>query len=751
MSTSHAPHPIVHFTNPESPVESLARFIASAPHDTGMSLIVSEQDSAEFLGLLQSLAARFTITQVKQSCTPSELQRNTLYLVPPGTEYVVQGNLLRFQETATADELTLRMHKVSQLLPGVVYQMRLRPDGSTCFPYASDGIRQIYRVSSDEVRHDATKAFAVHHPEDSERFHASIKSSARNLEPWHLQYRVRHADGVERWLLGNSVPEREPDGSVLWHGFITDITERKLTETSNEELALRLHKINRLLPGVVYQFLLRPDGTSCLPFASDAIRNVFRVSPEEVREDASPIFALVHPQDLAGLHATIQISAQTLRPWHHEFRVRFPDGVERWLLGDSVPERAQNGNVLWHGFITDITERKIAERERRQIENKLVESAKLESLGVLAGGIAHDFNNLLTGILGNASLARQELPPSSPGQPMLDQIEHSARRAADLCKQMLAYSGRGRFVIQRLDLNTLIEDTTHLLQISIGKNCILRFNLAVELPAISADATQLRQIIMNLVINASEAIGNRSGVLALNTGVARVDAEYLRSFRPDATPTPGDYVFIEVSDNGCGMDAATLARIFDPFFTTKFTGRGLGLAAVLGIVRGHKGGLKVYSEVGKGTTFKLFFPCVPGKAEAIDEPIDNGPQFHGSGTVLVADDEETVRTVAARMLEHLGFSVVLAADGREAVEKFRAEPARFVFVLLDLTMPHLDGEETFRQLRLLNPGVRVILTSGFNHHEAINRFVGKGLAGFIQKPFELANFSKTVRSVLLES
>ncbi len=517
---------------------------------------------------------------------------------------------------------------------------------------------------------------------------------------------------------------------------------RAPTKSEAAELTERLNKIYQLVPGMVYQFMRRADGTYCLPFSSDAIRQIFEVGPEEVREDASVVFAKILPEDMAGLVASIENSASTLKPWHYEFRVRHSTGAVVWLRGDSTPERLANGNILWHGFITDVT-------ERHRIETKLVESAKLESLGVLAGGIAHDFNNLLTGILGNASLARLELPPTSLGQPMIDQIEVAARRAADLCKQMLAYSGKGRFVIQRLDLNKLIEDTTHLLQISIAKNCVLRFNLAPGLPVVNADATQLRQVIMNLVINASEAIASRSGVLALSTGIARVDEEYLRGFRPDASPAPGDYVFIEVSDNGCGMDADTLTKIFDPFFTTKFTGRGLGLAAVLGIVRGHKGGLKVYSEVGKGTTFKLFFPVAVGKAQDSASPfVPASPGYRGSGTVLVVDDEETVRTVAARMLERLGFSVVLANDGREGMEKFRAEPNRFTFVLLDLTMPHLDGEETFRQMRQVSPNVRVILTSGFNRQEAVTRFTGKGLAGFIQKPFELTNLTQTIRSVV---
>ncbi|MDQ5980663.1 MAG: hypothetical protein QG602_3640, partial [Verrucomicrobiota bacterium] len=552
----------------------------------------------------------------------------------------------------------------------------------------------------------------------------------------------RHKEGRLIDLSVTISPIRDATGRIVGASKIArDVTEHKRKEARIEELAASLDRIYRLVPGVIYQFMLRPDGTSCMPFASEAVRQLFEVSPEEVRADASAIFHKILPDDLPAVQASITESAETLQPLHHEFRLRHANGAVVWVRCDSMPERDAHGNTLWYGFMCDVT-------ESRRLETKLVESAKLESLGVLAGGIAHDFNNLLTGILGNASLARQELPPTSLGQPMLDQIETAARRAADLCKQMLAYSGKGRFVVQRLDLNKLIEDTTHLLQISIAKNCVLRFSLAANLPAIKADATQLRQVIMNLVINGSEAIGNRSGVLALTTGVARVDHEYLKGFRPDASPPHGDYVFVEVSDNGCGMDAATLAKIFDPFFTTKFTGRGLGLAAVLGIVRGHKGGLKVYSEPGKGTTFKLFFPVAGGKPQDSVSPFPDAAVFQGSGTVLVVDDEETVRTVAARMLERLGFSVVMANDGREGMERFRVDPKRFTLVLLDLTMPHLDGEETFRQMRMLNPTVRVILTSGFNQQEAINRFTGKGLGGFIQKPFELASLIQVIRSVL---
>jgi PAS domain S-box-containing protein len=642
---------------------------------------------------------------------------------------------------SSARELAERLTKLSALIPGMIYQFKLRPDGTTCLPYASEGIREVFGLTPEEVRHDASKTYERVHPDDLPGLVQSIQESAAHLSRWSHEVRLRLPDGTIRWVNGTSVPERQPDGSIVWHGFMSDVTEIRRAGATATANAARLDHIYRHVPGVIYQFVLRPDGTRCMPFASDAIQELFEVTPAQVADDATPLLNKILPEDLAVLNAGIEESARTLKPHHHEFRVRRANGAIAWLRGDSMPERDGAGNVVWNGFITDVT-------ESRRLETKLMETAKLESLGVLAGGIAHDFNNLLTGILGNASLARQELPPASLGQPMLDQIETAARRAADLCKQMLAYSGKGRFVVQRLNVNKLIEDTTHLLQISIAKNCVLRFNLAADLPPVKADATQLRQVIMNLVINASEAIGSRSGVLALSTGVARVDGEYVKGFRPDASPVPGDYVFIEVSDNGCGMDSATLAKIFDPFFTTKFTGRGLGLAAVLGIVRGHRGGLKVYSEPGRGTTFKLFFPVASGRAQESASPFPETAPFKGSGTVLVVDDEETVRTVAARMLERLGFTVVTANDGRDGLEKFRADPARFTLVLLDLTMPHLDGEETFRQMRVLNPQVRVILTSGFNQMEAVNRFTGKGLAGFIQKPFELTGLIQVVRSVL---
>ena len=393
-------------------------------------------------------------------------------------------------------------------------------------------------------------------------------------------------------------------------------------------------------------------------------------------------------------------------------------------------------------------ERDHAEAERIKLERKLLETQKLESLGVLAGGIAHDFNNLLTGILGNSSLASLELAESSPIHDYLGQINQSSLRAADLCKQMLAYSGRGRFVVQKIDLNRLVDETTHLLQVSISKHAMMQFNFAAGLPSIEADATQLRQVVMNLVINASEAIGAKSGVIGLTTGLVRADRAYLGGTFAAQDLAEGNYVTLEVSDNGCGMNAETLARIFDPFFSTKFTGRGLGLAAVLGIMRGHHGALKVYSEPGRGTTFKLLFPCAAGVADPTRPVIQAKPSWRGQGKVLVVDDEETIRTTALRMLKVLGFESELASNGREAVEALRAKPGSYALVLLDLTMPVMDGEQAFTELRQVQPDLRVVLMSGYNRQEAVARFTGKGLASFLQKPFSMEALTEVMQGVL---
>jgi len=383
------------------------------------------------------------------------------------------------------------------------------------------------------------------------------------------------------------------------------------------------------------------------------------------------------------------------------------------------------------------------------LEAKLQHAQKLESLALLAGGIAHDFNNLLVGILGNVALALSELDEESPLLPVLEDAQGSARRAAELTKQMLAYSGRGRFVLSYVDLNTLLEETRGLLHSAMPKTARLELDLAEELPTVRADPGQLRQVIVNLVSNAADALGENSGRISVRTSTHEADSEYLASSYYDDSLPAGRYVCLEVTDTGAGMDAATTAKIFDPFFTTKFTGRGLGLAAVLGIVRGHHGAVRVDSAVGRGSSFRLLFPAAdaPARVASPSEPPESGT-FTGTGYILIADDEETVRNVAQRVLTQRGHRVLVAEDGIDAVEKFRAHAGAIMLVLLDLTMPGIGGEQVFRELTRIQPGVPVILTSGYSEQDVTASFASEGLAGFLQKPWGPDELLGSLRRVL---
>ena len=417
------------------------------------------------------------------------------------------------------------------------------------------------------------------------------------------------------------------------------------------------------------------------------------------------------------------------------------DGSSHDYLSQKFPLVDGEGHHWGIGIIdTDITERKVVEQARLQ-------SQKLESLGILAGGIAHDFNNLLGAILGNLGLAQMELSPAAPARARLTTIETLVLKATNLTRQMLAYSGRGAFEIKPLDLNRLVEEMTHLLSISISKKVAVHYRLDAGLPPINADASQLQQVVMNLVINASDAIGDRPGNITVHSSVMSADEPYLERTFHGQTVRPGTFVALEVTDDGSGMSAETQKRIFEPFFTTKFSGRGLGLSAIQGIIKGHAGGIRVFSEVGQGTTFKVIFPAATGQAE-VPGPDEPARSYAGSGTVLVVDDEDSIRTMAAGILAQLGFDALLAADGMEALVLYETHRADIRLIIMDLTMPHMDGAETFAALRSRGYTTPVVLSSGFNENEAVNRFKGEGLAGFLQKPYRVAAFIQVVKEAL---
>lgn len=382
--------------------------------------------------------------------------------------------------------------------------------------------------------------------------------------------------------------------------------------------------------------------------------------------------------------------------------------------------------------------------ELNRLEEKLRHTAKLESLGILAGGIAHDFHNLLTGILGNASLALEEAAPGSNIAELLRSVIHAGECAAALTNQMLAYSGRGKFRQEPADLSALVSETLTLIESALGRAVRLHLDIDPALPPVIADPSQLQQIIMNLAINAAEA-GDNKGDISVRTGTAALDGQrYANDVVPGAAAPAGRYVFLEVRDSGGGMDPATLQHIFDPFFTTKSAGRGLGLAAVLGIVRSHRGAIRVTSSPGNGTTFAVYLPASEGTPADADR--DKAYGHVSGGIVLVVDDELDVRETARRTLEGAGYTAVCAAGSAEAIHLVQSLGSQIEVAIVDLTMPGEGGDEVVRRLRHHNPKLKVIASSGYAEPEVKEKF-GPLMDAFLPKPYR----SERLREILAET
>jgi PAS domain S-box-containing protein len=426
-----------------------------------------------------------------------------------------------------------------------------------------------------------------------------------------------------------------------------------------------------------------------------------------------------------------------------EWIVKRPDGSAAVILSRAAPIRDSRGRIM--GSVTawrDITERK-------RLEEKVRESAKSESLGILAGGIAHDFNNLLTSVMGHASLLTNDLPKDGTAWRSAQEISSAAERAARLSRQMLSYSGRGRFQVGPLNLSEFVRHLAPKIESSISNHVQLTADLADDLPPIEADVSQMKELISNLVCNGVEAIGSGAGRVTIATRLLFMDHVYSQAPLVHEEIEPGTYVALDVSDTGSGMDQDTLARIFDPFFTTKFLGRGLGLAAVLGIVRGHNAKILVYSAPAQGTTISVLFPtAVQATADAASEVDAAQPAEEGSGAVVLAiDGEELTRSGANQALQKLGYTVLTAAGGTEGIEILRSLPDRSVVVLLDMAMPGVRGEETLRALREVRPDVPVVLSCGCGEAEARRRF-GHLPAQFLQKPYSFKLLAERVHEAV---
>ena len=569
------------------------------------------------------------------------------------------------------------------------------------------------------------------HPDDLPSALVALESHFEGKTAFYeCEYRMRSKAGDWKWVLsrGQAV-ERDRNGTPLRvSGTHSDIDQRKraVERLSESEERYRLLFDSMLSAFALHEIICDDDGKPVdyrFLEVNPAFTKLTGLKAEDVVGRTAREVIPGLEQSWVDIYGEV---ALTGKPTHFDRRSA---ELNRCYAGVAFCPRKGQFAVIFQ----DVTLRRQEEEKQRTVETELQHSQKLESLGVLAGGVAHDFNNLLMGVLGNAGLALDEIPESWPAHGSVKEIELAAKRAADLCRQMLAYSGRGRHAVEPLHLNDVLRDMRHLLAISVSKTVVLRLEPGDNLPVIHADLSQLRQVIMNLVTNASEAVDERSGVVRVATGACSRTVDQLDMAVLAEGAMPGNFVFVEVSDTGLGMDAGTLSKIFDPFFTTKFMGRGLGLAAVLGIMRRHAGVIEVESRPGKGSVFRVCFPAHENGA-ASAEPGHEERETE-KALILLVDDDETVRTVGRRMLERAGYAVLLAVDGREAVSCFEKDSDRIKCVLLDLTMPRMGGAEAFKELRKIRDDVLVIASSGYDEEALRTRFEGLEVAGYLQKPY----------------
>ncbi len=569
---------------------------------------------------------------------------------------------------------------------------------------------------------------------------------------WHGEILNIRKDGTPFWSYAHVAVCDHPDFGQVFLSVLSDITQQKQTE---EVLRQNRHFLDRILetsPNLVYIYDLQERSNV---YANRGTLEFLGYTPEQIRDSGSRLFArILHPEDVDRVaeHQRRFDSSDSGQIFEVEYRMLNAAGEWRWLRSrDVLFSRTPDGHareIL--GVAEDFTARKKADLERTEMEHRLLEAQKLESLGVMAGGIAHDFNNLLMAILGNLEISLDDTPAGSSARPGIEQAIQATVKAAALTDQMLAYAGHGSTNPVLIDLNLLVREHAPLFRTAVFRTVGLTLDLSPDPATVEVDVGQIQQVVMNLVTNASESLDGKSGEIRICTRTAECDQAFLDRSRLDDKPPAGRYVCLEVTDNGCGMDESTLQRIFDPFFTTKFTGRGLGMAAVLGIVRAHRGAIMVDSHPGKGTTVTILLPSqspaesagptvAPGRDEAQPMP---------SGTVLVVDDEEPVRNMLMAYLHRLGFQTLGAADGEEAVAVFRAHADDIVCVFMDLTMPRRNGVEAAADLRALRPGVPVILCSGFDEVSARNLYGDYGVTDFIKKPCSLADLKRKISSTL---
>lgn len=659
------------------------------------------------------------------------------------TEYAIAAEIAAAVREANArcDAVRPLLESLATRVPGMLYQYRYYPDGRSCFPFASHRIHEIYEVAPQDVVTDCSIVFERLHRDDEARVRASIIKSFEALAPWKCDYRVSLPTRGERWLRGDAVPERLEDGSVLWHGYIADITDQKRVEQA-------LHESE-----ATFRALFEQAGIGMAMV--DLTGRIVRANEKLVH-----LLGYQMPE-LCGMHGR-----RITHPDDYEReKSRFVEMLEGGNSGYCVEKRyiRKDGTVIWGrltmtpvhnsaakpqfaiGMVEDITDRKRAEEERARAESELHHSQRMEVVGRLAGGVAHDFNNMLGVILGCAEDALNRLNLDDPLRQDLEGIRSAAQRSADLTKQLLAFSRKQTIVPKVVNLNQVLEQHQKMLRRIIGERIRLEFSPAPDLWPIYIDPAQVDQILANLAVNARDAITD-TGTVTVATGNVCIDRENASAYGGAAD---GEYVFLSVSDSGAGMSEEVRDRIFEPFFTTKELGKGtgLGLSTVYGIVRQNGGYIGVDSKVGRGTTLYAVFP----RHDGAQEPEAENPRsvtVKGTETILLVEDEERLLQLVQRLLVHQGYTVLVASSAELAMTLAADRRVDIQLLLTDVVMPSMNGRELSERIRQTVPGIRVLYMSGYAGDVIGSVGVHESAYDFIAKPFSVLDLTAKIRNIL---
>ena len=712
------------------------------------------------------------------------------------------GTHVDVTDVKQAQEAMLRQSRLLDLTQSAARVGGWEYDRATGTMFWTPEAFRLHEVAADRFTPSMEAVQQFHPPETRGLVERLFRAALEEARSWDEEFEITTARGRLVWLRSTGHPVLADGAVAKVFGTWQDITDSRRNQTAlrqSESVLRAVARVARLLLSADTWTGVSADALAILGEGSDASHvHLYKiVDGTEAESFLRPVCAWHAP----GCEEPVSAEPAPERtPFAHGPLARWHRLLDRGtpIHGPivSLPQREQSDPILrdrlsvaafpvfrdrtlwgflmldevrtqrvWSapelhalqtaaGLFSEAVSRAHELAERARFQQKLQESQKLETLGVLAGGIAHDFNNLLTAVLGNATIARAHLSEPQSVEGHLSNIEGAARRAAELCQQMLAYAGKGRFEIALLDLNPVVSDIGRLIRASISKTIEVLPEFAAVLPPVMADAVQIRQVILNLILNAADAIGEREGTIILRTSVVPMSGRLFDGAVSAPEQPEANYVSVEVADNGCGMKPEVLARIFDPFYSTKFTGRGLGLAAVLGIVRSHQGALFVSSREGVGTTFRMLLPAATaGQAVAATPPpapVPAAAPRPRGGLVLVIDDESSIRQLTGQMLRRMGFDSVTASDGHAGVSAFEQQAGEVRLVLLDIAMPRMDGPTALAELRRRSPGLPIILMSGYSEDDAAGRFAGVPRTRFMQKPFGFQQLKDHV-TALLES